>query len=182
MTGAHCSCGVTVKASQIQGLDQCTSACSGDSSVKCGNGASGLQWDWSIYNITNCQATTTTTTSSTTTCLIEENFMYPGGGNDLNNGQASPRQNDYASCKSYCKSNHPTAKYFEWHSTSSVASSMHKICYCKASNANKYTATWGGTFNGEVDCGGEYGVQDRQNVVHMNFTNRSSILLERLRT
>ena len=81
--------------------------------------------------------------------------MYPGGTNDLNIGNASPKQYDVASCQSFCKTNYPAAKYFEWVSTASLNHNGHNTCYCKVSNANKYAAVYGGTFAGEVDCGGE---------------------------
>ena len=163
MASKHCICGINVKQQNQATLGECTTTCSGDASVKCGG-----HYRYSVYTIAGCPtAATTTTSASNSNCVIEENIKYDGGGNDLNNGQASPRQNDAASCQSYCKSNYPAANYFEWHSTSSSAYTMHKICYCKATDAGKSPANWGGTFAGEVDCGGELCSAIRQNLVHL---------------
>ena len=111
---------------------------------------------WPSTTTTTISSSTTTstaaTTSSTSACLIEE-ISY-GHGSSVNDAMADPKRNDAESCRSFCKSNYPTAMYFTWISTTSSWTAAHKRCYCKTSNAGPRVNN-GGTFSGNVHCVGK---------------------------
>ena len=108
--------------------------------------------DWFAGTATTMSTTTTTmmtTTTSTTTmttsvpdCIIENNIDYPG--NDINNGDP---QNDAESCRSFCQSNYPTAKYFSL--------GTGNACRCKTSNSGRIVKQ--GVVSGNVMCTGKFG-------------------------
>ena len=81
--------------------------------------------------------------------MLEEDTNY--AGNDVNNG--SPRQDDAMSCKEYCKSNYPRAKYFTWVSPSAPWTKfyIYNTCWCKLSDSGKRNQQ--GETSGEVTCG-----------------------------
>ena len=81
--------------------------------------------------------------------MVEEDTNY--AGNDANNG--FPKQSDAMSCKEYCKSNYPSAKYFTWVSPSapSTKSYFYNTCWCKLSDSGKRHEQ--GETSGEVNCG-----------------------------
>ena len=80
-------------------------------------------------------------------CLIEENTSFQS--NYLNDGYSDPRQNDVESCRSFCRSNYPTAKYFEW--VGPFVSMNPETCWCKESSSGKTHLE--GSKSGEVACG-----------------------------
>ena len=97
--------------------------------------------------VTSTTSTTTTTVTTTMTtsvpeCMIENNIAY--SVNDINNG--GDPQNDAQSCRSFCKSNYPTAKYF----TLGTANN----CRCKTSNSGRKVNQ--GAVSGNVMCVGEF--------------------------
>ena len=81
-----------------------------------------------------------------TSCLIEENTSYHG--NDLNIGIY--KQPDLESCKSFCSSNYPTAKYFGYVSPDFPNKASASACRCKSSNAGR--RKYNGVFAGELGC------------------------------
>ena len=83
-----------------------------------------------------------------TSCLIEENTSYHG--NDMNGG--TDKQPDLESCKSFCRSNYPTAKYFGYVSPDFPNKASASACRCKYSNAGRRKHN--GVFAGELGCDG----------------------------
>ena len=82
-------------------------------------------------------------------CLIEENTAFYG--NNLNDGLSDPLQDDVESCRSFCKSTYPTAKYFHWvGSSSNWQPGYHNTCWCKHSDSGRKTRD--GSTSGEVAC------------------------------
>ena len=90
-------------------------------------------------------------------CLIEENTSFQS--DYLNDGYSDPRQNDVESCRSFCRSNYPTAKYFEWVGPSpwwdpfSLWQPEPNTCWCKHSDQGRKTRD--GSTSGEVICGND---------------------------
>ena len=100
-------------------------------------------------NTTPLISTSTSTTTSTTTsddCLIEENIGNTSS--DLNNGNTYDRQNDAQSCRSFCKSNYPTALYFTWMSPAHHWVAGREACFCKSSDAGRRSEP--GVYFGEI--------------------------------
>ena len=67
-------------------------------------------------DISTCKVGKIVSKSNGDSCLVEENIS--NFGFDINNGNTDPKQNDAASCRSFCEANYPTAKYFDWISPS----------------------------------------------------------------
>ena len=80
---------------------------------------------------------TTTTMTTSKGCLIEENIKYDG--NDINN--AWSQQANEKSCRSFCETNYPTAKYF-------TLNKWNTWCLCKTSDAGREAIT--GYHSGEI--------------------------------
>ena len=94
---------------------------------------------------------TATTTTTTLNCVTEEDTGYDGG--DLSDGTTNPRQNDVESCRSFCKSDYPSATHFTWIGPNAAWTPGHNTCWCKTSNfVRKPGRRWGET-SGEVSCG-----------------------------
>ena len=83
-----------------------------------------------------------------TACVIEEDTMY--FGNDLNDGLNDPKQYDAESCRSFCKSDYPSAKYFNWVGPHAPWTPGHNTCWCKYSDSGRRAET--GHTSGEVTC------------------------------
>ena len=74
------------------------------------------------------------------TCSIEENTWLPGY--DVYNGYNAPKQNDAESCRSFCQSNYPTAKFFVWMEIKGG------VCNCTTSDAGRKAET--GNHSGRI--------------------------------
>ena len=79
-----------------------------------------------------------TTMATTDPCPIEVDMGNPT--NNLNNGNTDPKQNDTESCRSFCESNYPTAKFFVWN--------QNHNCWCKSSDNGKRQEP--GKYHGEI--------------------------------
>ena len=71
----------------------------------------------------------TITTDGLSNCTFEENISYTG--TELNAGTDGPAQDDAESCRSFCKSNYPSATHFGWVTPSSDWIEGRKTCWCK---------------------------------------------------
>ena len=97
----------------------------------CKSAKSGSQFSQGRYAGEICMGTSATSTTADA-CPIEVDMAYPDATN-VNNGHNDPRQIDAESCRSFCESNYPTAKFFVWASLPSY----NGQCFCKASDAGK---------------------------------------------
>ena len=84
-----------------------------------------------------------------TECVIEEDIS--NHSNDINDGRNDPKQYDAESCKSFCKSTYPTAKYFKWVSPYAAWTPGHNTCWCKYSDSDRRDER--GQTSGDVTCG-----------------------------
>ena len=86
------------------------------------------------------------------TCLVEPNTNYQG--NAMNKGM-DDKQPDLESCKSFCRSNYPTAKYFSYASPDYPHPILNnaKFCSCKHSNGGRKELK--GFISGDLTCYGE---------------------------
>ena len=74
-------------------------------------------------------------------CPFEEDIKYYLA--NINNGDQDPLQSSAEDCRTYCKSNHGTAKYFSWFSSA-------KTCWCKTSDIGRTYSS--GATSGQVTC------------------------------
>ena len=77
-------------------------------------------------------------------CITEEDYAY--NGNDVGIYRSGAMDNDiwtYESCRDYCRSNHPTAKYFTYWMSDGR-------CSCKSSDEGRSTKP--GKISGNVHC------------------------------
>ena len=82
-------------------------------------------------------------------CPIEDNFDYPG--NDVNlEWWGVVKKDDWQSCQSYCKSDHPDATYFSW--IKQHVWFTGKNCYCKDALSGRTPDQ--DVTSGEVKCEG----------------------------
>ena len=63
------------------------------------------------------------------------------------------KQPDLESCKSFCRANYPSAKYFGYVSPDFPNKEAASACRCKYSNAGR--RAYNGVFAGELGCNGE---------------------------
>ena len=93
-----------------------------------------------------------TPATSTSTCTVEFDTNYDGA--KANNVYLSPRQPDWQSCRSFCKSNYPSAMYFKHSSTLN--------CACLTTKTR--SSAGAGKTSGEVNC--DNSGKDRSSVGH----------------
>ena len=84
-------------------------------------------------------------------CTIEEDTSY--AGNDLNDGLEDPKQDDAESCRSFCKSDYPSAKYFTWVGPDVTWQRGRNACWCKDSDSGRMDGR--GKTSGAVTCGNQ---------------------------
>ena len=70
---------------------------------------------------------------------------------DVNDGFQG-KQPDVESCLSFCRTNHPSATYFSWHSPQGEWEDGRGACYCMTSNSDPRKPQVWGWFSGEVSC------------------------------
>ena len=92
-----------------------------------------------------------TSATSTSTCTVEFDTNYDGA--KANDVYGSPKQPDWQSCQSFCKSNYPSALFFKHNlPTNDPSSQFYQTCACKTTKTGSTASA--GKVSGEVNCAG----------------------------
>ena len=92
--------------------------------------------------ITATPSAAITTTPALPTCLLDTRMPTTAVG-------TSQPQPDLQSCQSFCRTNHPSAPFFQYANFSTDAS-YHQKCWCRSSDDSQVASS--GTISGMVNC------------------------------
>ena len=145
-----CSNGIEGFCGEGEGDCDRDSECAG--SLVCGN--SNCPWRVPAGDEDDCCMMPTNATSNTTTnatsCLHDTEYR---DGTLFGDG-LHVHQVDFKSCQSYCKSIHPTATHFTYHTSNSGWTTVRNTCWCTAADATPGYRS--GAISGEVNCGSQH--------------------------
>ena len=87
-----------------------------------------------------------------TSCTVEFDIDY--SGDNANVPTSDPTQPNWESCRSHCKTNHPSALYFKYNiPDAGVGGQYWQTCACKITKTATLASP--GHVSGVVDCDGE---------------------------